>query len=58
VEQTHWYAGLRAIRVFVFHLKRDGEEMVMPVINNPYVARFITEKGIQVQESEEAKSAS
>jgi hypothetical protein len=42
------YAGMRFISVYEFHLKRDDEMMTMPVINNPYIERFIQAEDIKV----------
>lgn len=48
VQITHWYAGMRSVRIYEFHLKHDDETMMMPVIDNPYVERFIRDEGIQM----------
>jgi len=46
VEVKHWYAGMRFVKLYQFELARDGKSMTMPVIDNPYVVRFIEEEGI------------
>lgn len=54
------YAGARSVSIYRFVLKRDGEVVQMPVIDNPYVTRFVEQSGITVQQSssdENAKSA-
>lgn len=45
---THTYAGMRFVTVYEFLLQRSGEQMVMPVINNPYIERFLQTSGISV----------
>jgi hypothetical protein len=42
-----WHAGMRRVVVCYFTLRRDGEEVVMPVINNPYVSRLIRTMRVQ-----------
>jgi len=39
-----WKSGSRPVTVYHFVLIRDGETMIMPVISNPFIERFITEK--------------
>jgi hypothetical protein len=56
VEEVVWYTGARSVSLFHFTLTRKGEKMVMPVVNNPYVDRFITQAEIQVRK-QEAKQA-
>lgn len=46
--ETHWYAGMRSIRIYHFVLERDGEQMKMPVVNNPYVNRLIDRAEFEV----------
>lgn len=48
VESQHWYAGMRAITIYKFELERNGEKMTMPVVNNPYIVRFIRDNEIEV----------
>ena len=45
---THWYAGMRSVRIYEFTLNKDGRTVVMPVLDNPYVERFIIEEGIDL----------
>jgi hypothetical protein len=45
--EEHWRAG-RCSMVFHVTLERDGETMVMPVISNPYVRRFLNESPVQI----------
>jgi hypothetical protein len=45
--EEHWRAG-RCSMVYHVTLERDGETMIMPVIANPYVWRFIGESAVQV----------
>lgn len=45
--EEHWRAG-RCSMTYHFTLERDDETMVMPVISNPYVRRFISEAPVQV----------
>jgi len=48
VRRMHWYAGMRGITINHFEFVRGEEAMNMPVINNPYVERFIRFQGIEV----------
>lgn len=48
-EQLVWYTGARCVSVYHFTLERRGETMVMPVVNNPYVDRFLHQAEIVVQ---------
>lgn len=45
---THWYAGMRSVRIYEFTLNKDDRTVVMPVLDNPYVERFIIEEGIDL----------
>mgnify|MGYP006277267135 CR=1 FL=1 len=51
--RRHTYAPSRFVDIYVFHLKResDNEELVMPVLNNPYIQRFIRENDIEVEDT-------
>jgi hypothetical protein len=51
--QLVWYTGSRSVRVYHFTLVRGGEIMKMPVVDNPYVDRFISLNGIEVQTTED-----
>jgi hypothetical protein len=46
----HWYAGMRSVKIYEFTLERGESSMVMPVICNPYVERFIIEEEIELVE--------
>lgn len=48
VQKLHWFAGMRAITIYEFHLTRNGKKMTMPVVNNPYIVRFIRDYRINV----------
>jgi len=48
VQVTHWYAGMRSVRIYEFYLKQGDETMMMPVIDNPYIERFVKEENIQL----------
>lgn len=50
---THWYAGMRSVRVYEFILVKDGDVIVMPVLDNPYVERFIIDEGVDLTEEAE-----
>ena len=51
----HWYAGMRSVRLYRFTLTKDGDTRTMPVLDNPYIERFIKDEGIDLIESEEAQ---
>jgi len=46
----HWYAGMRSVKIYEFTLRRGDTSMLMPVISNPYVERFIKEGKIKFSE--------
>jgi hypothetical protein len=52
----HWYAGMRSVKVYEFTLQRGENTMLMPVISNPYVERFIKEEPVQLAEKEDSIS--
>ncbi len=54
--EEHWRAG-RCSLVYHFTLERNSETMLMPVIANPYVWRFIAETALQVIPFEERERA-
>lgn len=41
--EQSWKSGSRPVTVYHFVLIRDNEAMIMPVISNPFIERFITE---------------
>lgn len=53
VQRTHWYGEQRAVTVYEFHLMRNGKHIVMPVLSNPYVARFIQDTNLEVVQAAE-----
>jgi hypothetical protein len=42
--EQDWKSGSRLVTIYHFVLTRGNKTMVMPVINNPFIERFITEK--------------
>ena len=44
--------GSRPRVIYDFTLVRDGELMIMPVLANPYIERFIIQQGIGLLEEE------
>lgn len=44
-----WNSGSRPRRVYDFTLLRDAQLMIMPVLTNPFIERFIAQKGIRLQ---------
>lgn len=52
----HWYAGMRSVKIYEFTLHRGEASMLMPVISNPYVERFIKEEKIKPTERQNAAS--
>lgn len=51
---THSYAGMRSVQIYRFTLTKDGDTLIMPVLNNPYVYRFIIDQGVEYSESDSA----
>ena len=49
VEEFH-FSGNRSIRIYNIPLKRGKEEVVMPVIHNPYVTRMLSHEKLNVRE--------
>ena len=52
----HWYEGMRSVDIYRFSLQRDDQTIVMPVLMNPYVSRFIIEQGIDVIDKTKEKA--
>jgi len=46
--EEKWYAGMRHIVLYYVTLERNGTEMVMPVLNNPYVNRLMQNAGVEI----------
>ena len=44
--EKHWHDEARAITVYHFALSRNGVQIKMPVIHNPYIERFVTEQNL------------
>ena len=44
----HWYAGMRSVQIYEFLLSRNGEEMTMPVVSNPYVYRIVSQEDVNL----------
>ena len=58
VETQHWYAGMRSVTVYRFDLERNNEQMQMPVLTNPAVARFVRQMDVDIdKEDAESKTA-
>lgn len=53
----HYYAGMRSVKVYRFHLSKGEQKMIMPVIYNPYIERLVDEEGYELEE-EESQTAS
>lgn len=45
-KRQHWYAGARCVNIYHFTLRRGNEQIQMPVINNPYIERFLGQTDI------------
>lgn len=54
LQEDHWFAGMRYVAVYHFALTRGGETMIMPVINNPYVTRFVGQSSLRVRPFDES----
>ena len=52
--KRHWYAGMRSVRLYEFTLTKEGRTVTMPVLDNPFVERFIKLEGIDLIEGEDA----
>lgn len=48
-EARHWYTGMRSVVLYRFYLKRESDEMMMPVVANPYVERFINQNKLEIK---------
>lgn len=46
--EQDWKSGNRPVTVYHFSLIRGEEQMIMPVISNPYVERYLVENLITV----------
>lgn len=47
-KETKWYAGNRFVYIYHFSLSRAGEQMVMPVVTNPYIEKLIAQPAIEL----------
>ncbi len=56
--EEHWRGASRCVVVYYFELTRADETMVMPVICNPYVERFINGFPLLLAPIEQSKFAS
>lgn len=45
VEQ-HWLSGNRPVNIYNFVLENVDETMIMPVLHNPFVERFIIQESL------------
>jgi len=52
-EEKYWHGDARAVSVYHFTLRRDGVEIAMPVIENPYVTRMLFMEPFDVIERNE-----
>ncbi len=43
-----WNSGSRPRTIYDFTLMREGQLMIMPVLSNPYIERFIVQKRLCV----------
>ena len=43
-----WNSGSRPRTIYDFTLMRGAQLMIMPVLTNPYIERFIVQQGIRV----------
>lgn len=50
--ERHWFAGMRCIEIYHFTIQRGDKTIDMPVVNNPYVTRFISTYNMKVIELE------
>lgn len=48
VREEKWFAGMRNVVLYHVPLTRDDSQMVMPVLNNPYVNRIMRDSGVDV----------
>jgi hypothetical protein len=51
--ETRWYAGNRFVYIYHFALSREGEDMVMPVVTNPFVEKFVSQPALELQTVDE-----
>ena len=45
----HWFAGMRYVNVYHFHLVKGSDTLDMPVLHTPYVHRFINDNNLVLQ---------
>jgi len=51
------YAGRRYSKIYQFTLRRGGDVMVMPVIDNPYIKRIVDAYEIELYEADDDSAA-
>ena len=56
-EEKYWHGDVRAVSVYHFTLRRGNQEIVMPVIENPYVTRMLFMEPFEVVERGDADAA-
>ncbi len=47
--EEYWHAGSRLVVIYYLTMVRDGEEMEVPVLSNPYVHRMMITLPVQVR---------
>lgn len=47
---THDYAGARYVKIYEFTLRSGNRQMTMPVIDNPYLQRWLRDEGYDLSQ--------
>ncbi|MCU0495713.1 MAG: hypothetical protein MUF87_00015 [Anaerolineae bacterium] len=47
--ETRWFAGMRSINIYHIELHRNGEQMIMPVLDNPYIDKLLLNPELVLQ---------
>lgn len=55
VMEYKWFGGNRRVRVYHCTLARGADQMVLPVIHNPYVNRLLRQPNFKVELRETGK---
>lgn len=54
--ERFWHAGVRCVSIYHFRLRKGEREIVMPVLENPYITRMLFNTDFDVIEQDESSS--
>jgi hypothetical protein len=51
--ESYWHSASREVNIYHFTLHRKGQQLVMPVLSNPYLRRMLQRMPFKVRSIEE-----